>query len=68
MAIKRVESQLILEQIAIAEKIQPPAELVEKETATLLNQHPKVKIERVRAYVINRLANEEIFRRLESAI
>lgn len=63
---KRVKSALILEAIAAKEQITAPAEAVEVETKRLLELYPGANPDRARAYIVNRLTNEEVFRRLES--
>lgn len=69
-AVKRVKSGLILEAIAIKEKIAPAVEAVETETKRLLERYPKTsagwRTSNVRAYVVNRLTNEEVFKHLEA--
>lgn len=65
-AIKRVKSGLILEAIAVQEKVTPDAAAVDKEIKQLLAIYPKITSDQARSYIIHRLTNEEVFRRLEA--
>lgn len=62
---KRVKTQLVLAEIARAEKIQVPEEELSRETERLLSYHKDAPSDRARAYVLNLLTNEKVFQFLE---
>jgi len=63
---KRAKSQLILNKIAIEEKITAPKDEVEKQIKHLLDHYKDAEEGRVRIYVETILANEKVFEFLES--
>jgi trigger factor len=63
---KRGKSQLILNKIAIDEKIYPKAEDVEKEAKHLMTEHKEVDPNRVKVYVETVLTNEAVMRWFEN--
>lgn len=65
-AIKRAKLQLVLNEIAKAEKLTPNAELIETQTKELLERFKDADEYRVRIYVASVLMNEEVMKKLES--
>jgi len=65
---KRGKSQLILNKIAIEEKIYPKKERVEKETEHLLFHHKDADPNRVKIYVETLLTNEAVLNFLENPL
>lgn len=63
---KRASLQLVLNEIAKAEKIEPDMEELEQQTKQLLEQHKGADESRVRVYVASVLTNEEVMKMLES--
>lgn len=63
---KRAKTQLILDEIAVKEKIEPAEDQVKKETEHILSHYPKADPERARSYVKGILRNEKVFEFLES--
>ena len=63
---KRAKMEFIMHKIGEAEKLAPKPEDVEKETKNLMEMYQGADENRARAYVTHLLANEEIFRFLES--
>ncbi len=62
----RVKVSLVLNHIAETEKISAPEEEMEKEVKHFKEHYPKAEPERLRAYVVNMLINEHVWRWLES--
>ena len=69
-AIKRVKYGLILDQMAEQEKIEIPAEELEKEAAAMMEYHKKLgqnlDKERVKNYLSGIMRNEKLFQMLEN--
>jgi len=65
-AVKRAKLQLILNEIAKAEKINPDMERVEEQTKVLMERFKDADGYRVRIYVASVLLNEEVMKKLES--
>ncbi|MFZ2038591.1 MAG: trigger factor [Minisyncoccia bacterium] len=63
---KRSKLQLILNKIALTEKIEPKKEEMEDQVKKLLEQYKDIKEERVREYVWMMMTNEKVFEWLES--
>ncbi len=63
---KRARLQLVLNEIAKAEKIEPEREKVEEETKHLLEHYQNADPLRVRVYVASVLQNEAVMKYLES--
>ena len=63
---KRAKSQLVLNKIAVEEKITADESAVEKEVAHVLSHHKDADKESVRIYVSTLLMNERVFEFLES--
>lgn len=63
---KRAKLQLILNEIAKREKIEPPAETLEREVARLLAHYKDADKSQVTLYVASTLINEEVFKMLET--
>ncbi len=63
---ERVRGSLVLEAIASAEKLEPPAEKLEIEIKHLLEHYPKADPARARSYIANRLVNDLIWEKLET--
>jgi len=62
---KRAKTQLILQKIALEEKLEPKKEDIEKESKLLLEQYKQADPERVKAYVEMILVNEMVIKFLE---
>ncbi len=62
---KRARIQLILNQIADEEQLEPDQEVLEQQTQNILQQYQDAEPEQVRAYVRTQLLNEQAFRLLE---
>ncbi len=65
-AVMRAKLQLVLNEIARAEKITPNIELVNSQTKELLERFKDADEYRVRIYVASVLLNEEVMKKLES--
>jgi trigger factor len=65
-AVMRAKLQLVLNEIAKAEKITPDIELVNSQTKELLERFKDADEYRVRIYVASVLLNEEVMKKLES--
>ncbi|MEN9920777.1 MAG: hypothetical protein RL538_670 [Candidatus Parcubacteria bacterium] len=65
-AIKRAKLQLVLNEIAKAEKLTPDVEKIEEQTKILLERFKEADPYRVRIYVASVLLNEEVLKKLES--
>lgn len=63
---KSAKQQLILHDISVAEKIEPTAEEIKKETDHILSHHKDAKRANVEAYVANALANQKVLEFLEN--
>lgn len=63
---KRASLQLVLNEIAKQEKVEPDMEQLEQETKHLLEQHKDADEARVRIYVASVLTNEAVMKMLES--
>lgn len=63
---KRARLQLVLNEIAKAEKVEPDKERLEQETKHLLEQYKDANETRVRVYVASVLQNEAVMKFLES--
>ncbi len=66
VAIKKAKMQLILNQIALAEKISPESDQVEKEVEHLMKEHKDAPVERIKIFVETMLTNEKVFEFLEA--
>ena len=62
---KRAKSQLVLNKIAIKEKIEAPKDELDKQVKHLLEHYSDADPERVKIYVETILVNEEVFKLLE---
>ncbi len=62
---KRAKSQLVLNKIAVEEKMTAPKDELDKQTNHLLEQYKDADPERVRIYIETILINEEVFEFLE---
>lgn len=62
---KRAKLQLILNEIAKQEKIEPPPEALEREVAALMEQYKDADKDRLTLYVASTLINEEVLKMLE---
>ena len=65
-AVKRAKLQLVLNEIAKAEKLSPDIELVNTQTKELLERFKDADEHRVRIYVASVLLNEAVMKKLES--
>lgn len=65
-AIKRAKMNVILPQIAQAEKIKPEESVIDKEVEHLKKHHTNLDEARARVYVAGVLTNEEVFKFLET--
>lgn len=65
-AIGRVKLQIILNKIALEEKIVAPLEEIEKEANHILEHHKDADKEKVKSYVEMMLVNEKVFEFLET--
>ncbi len=63
---KRAKTELIMMEIAKAEKLEPKAEEVENETKRLIQTYQDADPLRARMYVAHMMLNEEIFKFLEA--
>ncbi|MEK7462490.1 MAG: trigger factor [Patescibacteria group bacterium] len=63
---KRAKLQLVLNEIAKAEKLTPDMKKVEEQSQVLLDRFKDADINRVRVYVASVLINEEVMKKLES--
>jgi FKBP-type peptidyl-prolyl cis-trans isomerase (trigger factor) len=63
---KRAKIQLIINQIALDEKIEAPNEEIEKEAKHLLEQHKEANPDRVKIYVETIITNEKVLQFLET--
>lgn len=63
---KRAKTQLILNEISTNEKIEPKAEDIEREVASLLAHYKDADKSRVRIYIESVLRNNEVMKFLES--
>lgn len=61
----RVKYQLVLNQIAVDEKITPPEDEVKKNVDAIIAQHKEARQENVEVYVKMMLSNNEVFKLLE---
>lgn len=64
---KRAMLQLVLNEIAKAEKITPDKDLIESQTKELLERFKDADAHRVRIYVMSVLLNEAVMKKLEAA-
>ncbi len=62
---ERAKEELILHHLALAEKISPDVEAVEREVKHILEHYKEAVPERARAHVENMLVNEKVFQFLE---
>jgi trigger factor len=62
---KRAKLQIILQKIAIEEKLKADKEEIEKETAKLIEYYKGADPERARAYVESQLINDKVWKFLE---
>lgn len=62
---KRAKTQLILNQIGIAEKLEPNKEMVEKEVKQIMEMYKDADKTRATIYVETMLMNEEVWKLLE---
>ena len=65
IAQKKAKLQLILNKIALEEKIKPEEDQVQKEIEHILSHHKDAPEERVRIFVETMLTNEKVFDFLE---
>lgn len=63
---KRAKTQLLVSEIAEAEKLEPDAEVLKKEVAALRTRYPDASEDRATGYVRMLLTNEKVFLLLES--
>jgi FKBP-type peptidyl-prolyl cis-trans isomerase (trigger factor) len=63
---KRAKTQIIIQNIALKEKIEPKKEDLEKEVKFLTEQYKTADPERIKAYVEMILVNEEVIKFLEN--
>ncbi|HEY4515098.1 MAG TPA: trigger factor [Candidatus Paceibacterota bacterium] len=63
---KRVKTELLLAELAKAEKIEPDEAELEKEVANILSQHKNADPEGVRDYVAGIMRNTKVFELLEN--
>ncbi len=66
-AYKKVCLQIILNRIALEEKIEPDAKEMEEQTAAIKEHYPDAPDERVRIHVETMLTNEAVFKFLEKS-
>ena len=64
---KRAKMNIVLAEIAIAEKIEPNKEMVEAQAAELLAMYSDLDPLRAKIYVEHMLTNEEVFKFLEAS-
>lgn len=64
---KRAKLHVLLREIALAEKIEPEAEAMNKEVEMILKQYKEVDERRVRLYVAEMMQNEAVMKLLEEA-
>ena len=64
-ALDRAKAELLIDRIAMEEKIEPSEEELEKETKHLLSHYPDADPLRARIYVYTILRNEQVFKFLE---
>lgn len=62
----RTKLELILDRIAVTEKIEADQKEVEKEVTHIVEHHSGANADRVRAYVEHQLRNEAVFKYLEN--
>jgi trigger factor len=62
---KRGKMQLVLNEIARAEKIEPNKEILDNETKKIMEMYPGAKEENARIYVATQLINAEVLKLLE---
>lgn len=62
---KRGKLQIVLDEIARAEKIEAPKDAVEEEVKHILEHHKDADPSRARAYISAMLQNEKVFEFLE---
>jgi trigger factor len=65
-AVKRAKLQLVLNEIAKAEKLSPETEQIDAQTKVLMERFKDADQDRVRVYVASVLMNEEVMKKLES--
>lgn len=65
-AVKRAKLQLVLNEIAKAEKLEPSMEQLNEQVSVLMERFKDADIHRVRVYVASVLVNEEVMKKLES--
>ncbi len=66
LAIKRATLQLILNQIAQTDNIEPEESLVNRNVESIMKEHKDADPEKIKTYVHSVLRNEEVMRKLES--
>lgn len=64
---KRAKLHVLLREIALAEKIEPEAEAMNKEVEMIMKQYKEVDERRVRLYVAEMMQNEAVMKLLEEA-
>lgn len=62
----RVINEIVLQKIAVAEKITPDKEEVEKEVSHMVEHYPETPKERIVAFVEDSMTKQEVFKFLES--
>lgn len=65
-AVKRAKLQLVLNEIAKAEKLEPDMEKINEQSGVLMERFKDADEHRVRVYVASVLINEEVMKKLES--
>lgn len=65
-ALARAKAELIMQKIAVSEKLEPTKEEVEHETAHLLTHYKDADPLRLRIYVFEQLKNQKVFEFLET--
>jgi FKBP-type peptidyl-prolyl cis-trans isomerase (trigger factor) len=65
-AVKRAKLQLVLNEIAKAEKLEPDMEKINEQAGVLMERFKDADVHRVRVYVASVLMNEEVMQKLES--
>lgn len=65
-AVKRAKLQLVLNEIAKAEKLEPDMEKINEQAGVLMERFKDADEHRVRVYIASVLMNEEVMQKLES--
>lgn len=67
-AVERVKAELIIDAVAVKEKIEPAQSEVEHEVEHMLSHYPDADTLRVRIYVYSQLRNQKVFEFLEHLV